>query len=240
MKLGVLTNLLSDWSLELTLKYLSDIGVQMVEIGVGGFPGNAHGNPDILLNYEKELEKFKDLFKKYHLEISALSVHGNPIHPNKAIADKFHQDFEKAVLLAEKLNVNIINTFSGCPGGSKDDKTPNWVTCPWPNDYLDILKYQWEEVLIPYWQQTVKFARNHGVNKIALEMHPGFCVYNPETLLKLREAVGIEIGANFDPSHLIWQGIDPVIAIRELKDAIFHFHAKDTKLINITQQEMVF
>lgn len=230
MKLGVLTNLLSDWPLEKTLKYLSEIGVQMVEIGVGGFPGNAHGNPDILLNDEKELENYKNLFKKYNLEISALSVHGNPIHPNKEIAHKFHQDFEKAVLLAEKLNVNIINTFSGCPGGSKDDKTPNWVTCPWPNDYLEILEYQWQEVLIPYWKKTVAFARNHGVNKIALEMHPGFCVYNPETLLKLREAVGEEIGANFDPSHLIWQGIDPILAIKELKDAIFHFHAKDTKI----------
>ena len=63
-------------------------------------------------------------------------------------------------------------------------------------------------------------------------MHPGFCVYNVETLLKLRAAVGPEIGANFDPSHLIWQGVDPVAAIRALgkEHAIFHFHAKDTKV----------
>ena len=116
------------------------------------------------------------------------------------------------------------------PGGSPQDATPNWVTCPWPPDFLDILEYQWHEVLIPYWEKAVKFANDHGVNRIALEMHPGFCVYNPETLLKLREAVGDSIGANVDPSHLIWQGIDPVAAIRTLKDAIFHFHAKDTKI----------
>jgi len=61
-------------------------------------------------------------------------------------------------------------------------------------------------------------------------MHPGFCVYNPETLLKLRNAVGGGIiGANFDPSHLFWQGIDPIKAIRDLGPAIQHFHAKDVK-----------
>ncbi|NLG81641.1 MAG: sugar phosphate isomerase/epimerase [Bacilli bacterium] len=230
MKLGVLTNLFSDRPLEEVLKYLKERGVQMAEIGVGGFPGNAHANPEVLLNDEKKLNEFKDLFKKYGMEISSLSVHGNPIHPNKEIAAKFHHDFEQAVLLAEKLGVRNINTFSGCPGGSKDDKTPNWVTCPWPNDFLQILDYQWNEVLIPYWKEAVKFAREHGVDKIGLELHPGFCVYNPETLLKLREAVGKEIGANFDPSHLIWQGIDPVEAIKVLGDAIFHFHAKDTAL----------
>ncbi|MDF2700613.1 MAG: xylose isomerase [Haloplasmataceae bacterium] len=230
MKLGVLTNLFSDKTLEETLQYLSQRGVQMAEIGVGGFPGNAHGNPEVLLNDKAKLQEFQNLFKKYKIEISALSVHGNPIHPNKAVADKFHHDFVQAVLLAEKLGLKYINTFSGCPGGSKNDQTPNWVTCPWPNDFLDILEYQWNEVLIPYWKETVAFAKSHGVTKIGLEMHPGFCVYNPETLLKLRNAVGPEIGANFDPSHLIWQGIDPVLAIKQLGDAIHHFHAKDTKI----------
>lgn len=230
MKLGVLTVLFSDRPLEEVLKYLKEQGVQMVEIGVGGFPGNAHANPEVLLNDEKKLTEFKELIKKYDMEISSLSVHGNPIHPNKEIAAKYHHDFVQAVLFAEKLGVRNINTFSGCPGGSKDDKTPNWVTCPWPNDFLQILDYQWNEVLIPYWKEAVKFAKDHGVDKIGLELHPGFCVYNPETLLKLRDAVGKEIGANFDPSHLIWQGIDPVEAIKVLGDAIFHFHAKDTAL----------
>ena len=126
----------------------------------------------------------------------------------------------------------MVNTFSGCPGGSRSDKTPNWVTCPWPEDFTEILDYQWNQVLIPYWKEKVAFARAHGVHKIALELHPGFCVYNTKTLLKLREAVGPEIGANFDPSHLIWQGMDVCACIRELgkAGAIFHFHAKDTKI----------
>ena len=135
-----------------------------------------------------------------------------------------------AILLAEKLGLHQINTFSGCPGDHPGAKYPNWVVCPWPEDFLKILEYQWNDVLIPYWEKKAAFAREHGVNQIALELHPGFCVYNTESLLKLRAAVGPEIGANLDPSHLIWQGMDPVMVIRTLGEAIFHFHAKDTKV----------
>ena len=152
------------------------------------------------------------------------------MHPDKAQARKYEDDFVNAILLAEKLGVDRVVTFSGCPGGSKDDKTPNWVTCAWPQDYPAILDYQWNEVLIPYWKKMAAFANDHGIYKIAFEMHPGFCVYNPETMLRIRAAIGDTLGANFDPSHLFWQGIDPVYAIRYLGDAIFYFHAKDTKI----------
>lgn len=233
MKLGVFTVLLGNQPLEKALEYLQASGVQAVEIGAGGYPGTAHANPDELLHDEEKLKDFQELIRKYGMEISALSCHGNPVHPQKEIADQFHKDFEKTILLAEKLGLDRINTFSGCPGDSPNSLYPNWVTCPWPDDFLKVLDYQWNEVLIPYWEKAVAFAREHGVTRIALEMHPGFAVYNPETLLKLRNAVGPEIGANFDPSHLFWQGIDPVAAIRELKDAIFHFHAKDTKIDSI-------
>ena len=230
MKLGVFNPILAGMSFEDAMKYLADSGVQAVEIGCGGFPGKAHCDPAVLLNDEAELEKFKAVLEKNHLEISALSTHGNAVHPDPAIAKQFHDDFVGAVLLAEKLGVKRIITFSGCPGGSAEDKTPNWVTCAWPDDFGKILDYQWNEVLIPYWRETSAFAAAHGIEKIAFEMHPGFCVYNPETLMKLRNAVGPLIGANFDPSHLFWQGIDPVAAIRYLGDAIYYFHAKDTKI----------
>ena len=230
MKLGVFNPILAGMPFEEAMKYLADSGVQAVEIGCGGFPGKAHCDPAVLLNDEKALEHFKSVLEKNHLEISALSTHGNAVHPNPEIAKKFHDDFVGAVLLAEKLGVKRIITFSGCPGGCPEDKTPNWVTCAWPDDYPQILDYQWNEVLIPYWRETSAFAAAHGIEKIAFEMHPGFCVYNPETLMKLRKAVGPLIGANFDPSHLFWQGIDPVAAIRYLGDAIYFFHAKDTKI----------
>ena len=230
MKLGVLTNLFANMSFDEALTKFEALGIESVEIGCGGFPGKAHCDPEVLLADEAALAEFLDTVKRHGMDISALSVHGNPVHPDKAIADSFHKDFVNAVLLAEKIGVDTVVTFSGCPGGCAEDKTPNWATCAWPDDFLAVLDYQWNQVLIPYWKETGAFAKAHGVNKIAFEMHPGFCVYNPETLLKLRAAVGDVIGANFDPSQLIWQGIDPVAAIRELGSAIYHFHAKDTKI----------
>ncbi|MCL2495612.1 MAG: sugar phosphate isomerase/epimerase, partial [Oscillospiraceae bacterium] len=206
------------------------LGIEMVEIGCGGYPGNAHANPEELLNDPAKLAAFKRTIADSGMEISAFSCHANPVHPDKAVAAQFDSDLTYAVLLAQELGVSRINTFSGCPGDCESSKYPNWVTCPWPPDFLEILDWQWNEKLIPYWKNFAAFAKEHGVDKIALEMHPGFCVYNPETLLKLRAAVGPEIGANFDPSHLVWQGMDPVLAIRALGDAIFHFHAKDIKV----------
>lgn len=230
MKLGVFTCLLKNLPLEEALKYFKSLGIEMIELGCGGYPGNEHCDPETLLNDEKAFNDFTALIKKYDFEISALSCHGNPVHPNKEKAAMYDKTIRNTILLAEKLGLHQINTFSGCPGDCETAKYPNWVVCPWPNDFSEILNWQWEKVLIPYWKDLVAFAKAHGVNKIALELHPGFCVYNTDSLLKLREAVGPEIGANFDPSHLIWQGMDPVACIRKLGDAIFHFHAKDTKI----------
>ena len=230
MKLSVLANLYAAKSLDETLKILTGLGVHTVEIGAGGYPGKAHCNPEELLADSKKFDEFVATFKKYDVEICALAAHGNALHPDKTIAAQFDKDFRNAVLLAEKLGVDTVITFSGCPGDSEGSKYPNWVTCPWPEDFLAILDWQWNEKLIPYWKEAGAFAKAHKVDHIAFEMHPGFCVYNPETLLKLRAAVGDVIGANFDPSHLIWQGMDPVAAIRELEGAIYHVHAKDTKI----------
>ncbi len=145
------------------------------------------------------------------------------------MAHMFRATQKRTILLAEKLGVKRIITFSGCPGGSKVDITPNWIICPWPEELSKALQWQWEERLFPFWIKEAGFARDHGV-KICIEMHPGFTVYNPETLMKLRNICGKNIGANLDPSHLFWQGIDPANAVKVLKDAIFHIHAKDTKI----------
>jgi sugar phosphate isomerase/epimerase len=175
------------------------------------------------------LREFKALLDDHGVTISALSCHGNPLHPNRAFA-KDNQDVnKKTIQLAEKLGVSVVVDFSGCPGDSPSAKYPNWVTCPWPPEYQDILKWQWEKVVEPYWIKRAKFAADHGV-MIAIEMHPGFVVYNPETLLRLREMAGPALGCNYDPSHMFWQGIDPLAAIRVLGNAILHVHAKDTEI----------
>lgn len=231
MKLGVLTVALGDKNFDDALTYLESLGVEAVEVGCGGFPGTAHADAMAFLKDPAQLDRFRETLKRHEkIELAALAVHGNPVHPDKAVAKSYRDQFEAAVMLAEKLGVKTVNTFSGCPGDSENSKYPNWVTCPWPDDFPKILDWQWNEVLIPYWKEAVRFANSHGIRRIALEMHPGFCVYNPAALLRLRAAVGDTVGALFDPSHLFWQGIDPVRAITELKGAIYHFHAKDTRI----------
>ena len=230
MKLGVMNPAVAHLSFEEALKYLHGLGVQCIEIGAGGYPGNAHLKPEELVGNAAKIAEYKQLLERYEIEISAISCHGNPLHPQKEIAEKFHNEFKGAILAAEALGVDTVIGFSGCPGDHDGAKYPNWVTCAWPDDYAKILEWQWSEKVIPYWKDMAEFAKSHKVTKIAFEMHPGFVVYNPSSLLKLREAVGDIIGANFDPSHLFWQGIDPCEAIRALEGAIYHFHAKDTKI----------
>ena len=229
MKLGVFTALFGQKSLEDALDYITQNGVYVVELGTGNYPGDPHCKPAELLENRSALQTFKDLLARKGVEISALSCHGNPLHPQQEIARVHHETFEKTVLLAEKLGVTRVIGFSGCPGDSDAARYPNWVTCPWPDDFSQIVRWQWEQKVIPYWQKAGKFAQEHGV-RICLEMHPGFVVYNTETLLRLREAVGEVIGANFDPSHLFWQGMDPIASVRKLGSAIFHVHAKDCRI----------
>jgi sugar phosphate isomerase/epimerase len=228
MKLGVFAVMFGDMPFEQALDYIKSVGVQAVEIGVGGYVGDAHCKPATILNDSRAAAALKEAVASRGLTISALSAHANPLHPDPAIGEVHRAAVTNAILAAEKLGVETVVTFSGCPGGGPEDKHPNWITCPWPPDFSATVKWQWEAVLIPYWRETARFAREHGV-RVAIEMHPGFCVYNAETMLALLDAVGSDcLGTNFDPSHLFWQGADPVHVIRALGKSIFHFHAKDT------------
>lgn len=229
MKLGVMGAGLGSMGLEKALDYCEQIGLDAIELPVGAYPGQPFFDPAEVLSSKKKQQEIVDAVKKRKLIVSALAVHGNPVHPDKKIANEHTKAHETAVKLARKLGTNVVVNFSGCPGGSAQDKTPNWVTCPWPDDFSEIVAYQWEKVLIPFWKKQNTLAKNEGV-KIAFEAHPGFCVYNTETILKLRNECGKQLGANLDPSHFFWQGIDPVESARVLGDAkaLFYVHAKDT------------
>jgi sugar phosphate isomerase/epimerase len=229
MKVGAFAVLLRDRPLETALEYLRSLGIEAVEIGTGGYIGDAHCKPADLLADPAKLAAFRRAIEGRGFTISALSCHGNPLHPQEEIAARHHQQFRDTVLLAEQLGVDRVVTFSGCPGDQEGAKYPNWVTCPWPHDFSRILEWQWEYKVIPYWREQAAFLREHGV-RAAIELHPGFVVYSAGTLLRLREAVGEAIGANFDPSHLFWQGADPIEVIRALGPAILHVHAKDTAI----------
>ena len=228
MRIGVFTPLLARFSLEKVFEKLRILNISTVELGTGNYPADSHC-PLSMLNDKAALQDFKHKFADHGFSISALSCHGNPLHPDKSIAKAHRETSRKTILLAEKLEVPVVIDFSGCPGDSDGARYPNWVTCPWPPEYLSLLEWQWEKKVTPYWTAQARFAADHGV-KIAIEMHPGFVVYNPETLLRLREAAGPNVGCNYDPSHMFWQGIDPIQAIRVLGDSIFHAHGKDTQI----------
>jgi len=239
MKLGVMAALFSGMTLDQTLERCAEVGLDAIEIPVGGYPGEPFFVPARVLASSKRQEEIKSKLRDHDLSLSGLAVHGNPVHPNKKDARRDHEAFRRAVELAPKLGTDVVITFSGCPGGSASDRTPNWVTSAWPPDYQAIQTYQWDEVLVPYWADQAKLARKHGV-RVAWEAHPGFTVYNPDTLMRLSERAtrkaGLRgktpLGANLDPSHFFWQGIDPVLAARALGEAglLYYVHAKDTAL----------
>ena len=235
MRLGLFLVLFGDLSIAEALDRAVAAGVDDVEIGTGNYPGAAHCDPAALLADANGLAAFRHAIDSRCLTVSALACHGNPLHPRSDVARAHHETFIRTVELAQRLGVDTVTLFSGCPGDSETATYPNWVTCAWPTEYGELLEWQWREKVIPYWRDQARFAQARGV-RLAFEMHPGFVVYNPPTLLRLREACGDAaevIGANLDPSHLFWQGIDLGAAIEALgrARAIFHVHAKDMALL---------
>lgn len=228
--IGVFDPVYGHLSIDQMLDKVSALGLEAMEIGTGGYPNNPHCPLDDLVQDRSKAKTWQKRFEDRGIRVATLSCHGNPIHPNAQHAKKDIDTFQKTVLLAEMLDVKVIVGFSGCPGGTPTDTQPNWITYRWPPEYGEMLDWQWKEKVVPYWKDAAKFARSHGVKRLALEMHPNFVVYNPRNLLRLREAVGEEIGANCDLSHLFWQGCDPVEVIHFLgkQGAIFHAHMKDT------------
>jgi sugar phosphate isomerase/epimerase len=229
MKIGVFTVLFSQRPFEEALDTITAAGCDAVEIGVGGYPGNGHADAATLLENDAARKRFHEAITSRGLEISALSCHGNPLHPKEEQARRDDRDYRNAILLAQKLGVSTVITFSGCPGGGPEAMEPNWVTCPWPPDFSQTLEWQWTERATPYWKEAAAFAKEHGI-RVAIELHPGFLAYHTESFYRLREIGGETLGVNFDPSHLFWQGMDPLVCVRGLGDAIFHVHAKDTWL----------
>jgi len=231
MKIGLFTALFGDLPLESALDIVQEEGIQTIELGAGAYPGSSHLDVDGLLQSVEKRSAIQREIDRRGLTISAISVHGNPIHPNPAIAKEHHDAFVNAVQLASRLGIQNVNGFSGCPGDHPEAKNPTWVTCAWPDEYREVLDWQWKDVVIPYWQEQATLLDRLNV-RFCIEMHPGFVCYNNETLLRLRDAAGDAIGANFDPSHLWWQGIDPLVAVRELGEhgALYHVHAKDTRI----------
>jgi sugar phosphate isomerase/epimerase len=228
MKIGLLTGVLGDRDRRSAFAHIRELGFDAVELGTGEFTTDVHAGLDSLSNDDRAVADLQRDLDEVGLELSALSCHNNSLHPDPEYAARADRVFRDTVEVAAKLGVKNVVCFSGCPG-EPGGAYPNWITTPWPDYFGDLLEWQWTEKVIPYWTDAAAFASEHGT-RIAIEMHPGMSVYNLPTLLRLRDACGHAIGANYDPSHLWWQGMDPLVVLGELadQDALFHVHAKDT------------
>lgn len=232
MKLGFVSDSLGGRSLDELLDAAAKLEVDGVEVNTGGWSTAPHFDLARMKSSAEARKIFRKAFETRGLEIISLNANGNPLHPT----DKAQQDCLKdTIRVAGDMGIKTICTMSGLPAGRAGDQMPNWVVSSWPPETRDILAYQWNDVLFPFWHEIVSLAKASGVERIALELHGNQCVYNVPSLLKLREAVGPVVGANLDPSHLFWMGADPLVAAEALKGAIYHVHAKDT-LLNVPVQ----
>jgi len=228
MQIGLTTDSLGQLPFDELLETAADLGIQTLEFGCGGWSSAPHLNLNVLLENEAERANFLAKIRSHGLEISALNCSGNQLAPGER--GKSNDQVVRGTLkLAGLLGVPRIVMMSGLPGGP-GDQNANWITTAWPPEVHDILRYQWEDVALPYWHDLAKQARANGVEKICIEQHAHQLVYNIETILKLRDAIGELVGVNFDPSHALWMGGDPLRAIRQLRGAIYHVHAKDTRI----------
>lgn len=231
MKLALCTDVLAGLAFPEMLDRVKQYGIEGVEMTAGGWSPCPHVKTEELLASPAALAAFRGELEKRGMEIVALNCSGNPLAPG-ALGEKHTASSYRTVELAAKLGVKKIVMMSGLPGGGPDDKIPNWITSTvsWPDYMPGVIDYQWNEVAIPWWQAFTRHAAEHGIEQIALEEFPSQLVYNPSTLLRLREAVGDIIGMNLDPSHLIAMGADPIAAARKLEGVIYHVHGKDARI----------
>jgi sugar phosphate isomerase/epimerase len=230
MKLGAYTACLHDRSLDETLKILGELGLESAEINTGGFIAAPHIPIDDILAGAGAREDYLGRFAQAGITLTGLNVNGNPLNPDPLVGPKHAADLRRTIEVAALLGVKRVVTMSGLPGGHAGATTSNWVVNPWDSQWLDVLDHQWNEVAIPFWKDIQARAADADV-KVCIEMHPHNLVFNPPTLRRLVEQTGAtHIGAEMDPSHLFWQGIDPVAAIEYLGDLVYHAAAKDTRI----------
>jgi sugar phosphate isomerase/epimerase len=236
LKIGLYTDSLAELEFEAALDWIAAHGIEAVEIGTGNFSPAPHCELQELIRDDAARRRFLGAIEQRGLVLSALNCNGNPLDPQPERRQRSQQVLRDTLQAASELGVGTVVTMSGCPGDLEGGSYPNWVTCTWQREYVDLVERQWAEEIEPYWGEVSERARGLGI-RVAIEMHPGQAVYNTRTLQRLREIGGADvIGANLDPSHLFFQGMEPVVVIRALgHGAVFHVHAKDTR---IDPQEM--
>jgi sugar phosphate isomerase/epimerase len=230
VKFGVYTAILHDRPLPAALDVIASLGLDAAEINAGGFLPPVHIPIDDVIASQAARDDYLAIFDEKGIALAGLNANGNPLHPNPAIGQKHADDLRRAIRAAGALGQTRVVTMSGLPGGEPGATVPNWIVNAWNSGSLDVLDYQWDRVAVPFWKEIDALAADNGV-KVAIEMHPQNIVFNPPTLKRLVDKTGASnVGAEMDPSHLFWQGMDPIAAIRYLGPLVFHAAAKDVRI----------
>ena len=230
MKLGAYTACLHDKPLEEALQILRDLGLDSAEINSGGFLPAVHLPVDELRESEDARDEYLGLFDSHGITLTALNCNGNPLHADPEVRDKHANDLRESIPLAAALGVKRIVTMSGLPGTNPEATLPAWSVLPWDSAYLDARDYQWNEVGIPFWKDIDTRAADADV-KVCIEMHPHNLVYNAGTMERLATAINAtHVGAEMDPSHLFWQGMDPIAVVEKLGGLVYNAAAKDVRI----------
>jgi sugar phosphate isomerase/epimerase len=229
MKFGAYTACLHDKTLPEALKVLASMGLTSAEVNSGGFLDYPHIPMDSLLWSNGAVDDYLGLYEGTGVQLTALNCNGNPLHADAEVRAKHAEDIRRSIKVASKLGIGTVITMSGLPGGQANASVPSWAVNPWDSVWSDVLDYQWG-VAVPFWKEIDAMASDHGV-KVALEMHPHNLAFNPATIVRLVEQTGAtNIGAEMDPSHLFWQGMDPVAVVDHMKELIFFAAAKDIRI----------
>src|SRR5581483_1227855 len=125
MLLGIMSSSIAPLGWDKALAYCQQLGLDAIELPCGAYPGSRLLDAEAAVADPGSQQRIKDDVARHGLVISALSCHGNPVHPDPEIARAHERAQDVCVRLAPKLGVNVVCTFSGCPGGAPGDKTPN-------------------------------------------------------------------------------------------------------------------
>jgi sugar phosphate isomerase/epimerase len=229
MKLGAYTACLHDKPLEEALAILRDLGLDSAEINSGGFLPAVHLPIDDIRSSQDARDEYLGTFEAHGIALTALNCNGNPLHPDPEVGAKHSGDVREAIELAALLGVKRVITMSGLPAAHAGGTAPSWTVVPWDSVYLDALDHQWG-VAVEYWKDIQARAADADV-KVCLEMHPHNIVYNAATMERLADRINAtHIGAEMDPSHLFWQGMDPIAVIERLGGLVYMAAAKDVRI----------
>jgi len=230
LRIGVVLEAFLDRPLEDVLPWLARAAPEVtdIEVGAGGYAPHPHCDVAELLHSAQARTAWLDLIARHGLRLDALNAWGNPLHPDEDLARRHDEDLRNAIRLAVLLGADRVVAMAGCPAGAPGDGVPHFGAGGWLPYLEGVYQRQWTERIEPYWTELAAFAAAEAPGLlVCLELHPGTCAFNVETFRRVA-ALGPSIGANLDPSHFFWMGMDGHRVAEALGDRVGHAHGKDT------------